>query len=265
MIMRKKDNQLELMRVAGHIVSDGLDLMESLVRPGVTTQELNDACEALIRERGAFPIFLGYHGFPAAICASVNEEIVHGIPDGRRLKEGDIVSLDIGAKINGFIGDAAKTFAVGRVDEPNRLLIAHCREALEVAIRTMGPGVRLSEVSAAIEAYARPLGYGIVREYTGHGVGRELHEDPQVPNYYDPRTFGRDVVLRPGHVLAIEPMLNLGTHMTERVKRRGWDVVVTLDGKRSAHFEHTVAVLEDGVEVFTRREAPKPLPAALVV
>lgn len=250
-IIYKSPREIDLMREAGHVVADALDLAEGLIKPGVTTGEIDAAIEAFFRERGCQGLFKGYRGYPKTICASVNEEIVHGIPGPRVLNEGDIIGIDLGAKWKGYCGDAAKTFPVGRMAPKTARLVSACRESLEIAIRTVGPGVRLTQVSGAIQQYAESLGYSVVQQFTGHGIGQSMHEEPEVPNYVNEKTRRSDVVMKPGLVIAIEPMLNEGTYETETLKDR-W-TTVTRDRKLSAHFEHTVAVTADGREVLTKR------------
>jgi methionyl aminopeptidase len=234
------------MRRAGKIVGGLLKLMEKEARPGVTTQQLDEIAERFIRSQGAEPAFKGYHGYPASICASVNEEVVHGIPGNRLLQDGDIVGIDVGAKLNGYFSDAARTFPIGRVDETSLKLIEVTREAMNRGIEKAVEGNRLSDISYAVQAYAEQHGYGVVRKYTGHGIGKSLHEDPQVPNYGRPNQGPK---LVEGMALAIEPMLNLGTHDVEELSD-GW-TVVTKDGKRSAHFEQSIVVGKQKAEILT--------------
>ena len=218
------------------------------VAPGVTTDELEAiADEIIVRKHKAIPSFKGYRGFPGMICASVNEEIVHGIPGPRVLNEGDIISVDVGVIYKGLHGDAALTVAVGEIDAESQRLMDVTAEALRVGIAAMQPGNWSTDISKAVEAYVESQGYSVVREYTGHGIGRNMHEDPQIPNYYQPR-MGR-VRLRPGMTFALEPMVNVGDWRT-RVLDDDW-TVVTADGKRSAHYEHTVAVTKNGPEILT--------------
>jgi methionyl aminopeptidase len=250
MISIKTPREMELMREAGRIVAEALAWVESAIAPGVSTKRLNDGVDALIRERGATPEFLGYRGYPASICASINEEVVHGIPSPDRvLHDGDIVGIDVGVRYRNYIGDSARTYPVGEVDETSRKLLEATRRALEAAMEAMRPGIKLVEVSRAIERTARRYGFGIVREYAGHGLGTDMHEDPQILNYVDPDGRFNDLVLEKGMTLAVEPMLNAGTWKTE-VLGDGW-TVVTRDRKRSAHFEHSLGVTEDGVVVLT--------------
>jgi methionyl aminopeptidase len=238
------------MRESGRIVGEVLERITGLIRPGVTTLELDRFAEELIRGLGAAPSFKGYHGFPRSLCVSVNEEVVHGIPGRRSLREGDLVTIDCGALLEGWHGDAARTFAVGEIDAESRELLRVCQGALETAIEQMRPRRRLGDVSRAVEEFVkRQSSFSVVRQYVGHGIGRALHEEPQVPNYFEPGFPFADLVLEPGHVFAIEPMVNAGTHEV-RVLDDLW-TVVTADGRRSAHFEHTVAVTEDGPQVLT--------------
>ena len=245
-IVTKSLDEIEAMRKAGRVVARTLQHIAEMVKPGVKTVTLDRAAEKIIRQSGALPTFKGYHGFPASICVSINEEVVHGIPSARRLKDGDIVSIDCGATLNGYIGDAAITVCVGDCLPEVRSLVDTTRESLMQAISMCLAGNHLGDVSHCVQLCAREKGYGVVKEYCGHGVGRDLHEDPQVPNYGDPRT---GPLLSQGLTIAIEPMLNLGT-FNVKVKPDGW-TVVTADGLPSAHWEHTVAVLDTGPVVLT--------------
>ena len=236
------------MRRGGRILVEALDDLESALKPGITTGELDSIAETRITGAGAKPSFKGYRGFPASICASPNDVIVHGIPGDTRLEEGDIISLDVGVLFEGFHVDSAWTFPVGEVDPGTAELLKVTEESLAAAVEQVRPGNRLGDVGNAVEQVAEAAGYSIVREYVGHGVGRALHEDPQIPNYGPP---GRREALSPGMTLAIEPMINAGGAQT-KLKSDGW-TVVTLDGSLSAHFEHTVAVTDDGHEVLTQR------------
>jgi methionyl aminopeptidase len=253
MIIRKSKAEIEKMRAAGQIVAAVLRELQAMVRPGITTKELDQAAERLIRDAGAIPTFKGYRGFPASICTSVNEEVVHGIPGNRKLKEGDIVGIDCGATYQGYVGDAAVTVPVGRVNPELERLIETARTALDRAIEKCTVGNRLGDVSYAVQSYVEPLGYSVVRNYCGHGIGRQMHEDPQVPNYGRPGTGPR---LREGLVIAIEPMVNMGNYDVE-VLSDGW-TVVTLDRLPSAHFEHTVAITEDGPQILTLLNSKAP-------
>ncbi len=234
------------MERAGAIVGATLTLLKKSVVPGMTTGDLNRIADKNIRSMGAVPTFIGYHGFPAAICASVNEEIVHGIPGKRVLKEGDIIKMDVGATIDGFIGDAAISVAVGEISDEAQRLMDDTDASLYAGIEAAKPGNRIGDIGAAVSGYAIPRGYGVVRQFVGHGVGRYLHEDPQVPNYGE---AGKGVLLRPGMCICIEPMLNLGTEDTT-ILGDDW-TVVTSDGSLSAHFEHTLAITEDGPKILT--------------
>lgn len=234
------------MREAGKIVAEVLQEMENSIKVGITTAMLNKVAEKLIRRRGAEPAFLGYNNFPASICTSVNNEVVHGIPGLRRLKEGDIISIDVGVRLKGYHGDAASTFAVGTVSPQARKLIDVTRISLQKAIDAMQVGKRLSDVSHAVQNYVESKSFSIVRNYVGHGIGEEMHEEPQVPNFGLP---GRGPSLQSGLVLAIEPMVNVGSWEVKVLKDQ-W-TVVTADGSLSAHFEHTVALGNNGPEILT--------------
>ncbi len=242
----KSRREMEAMERAGAIVGSTLALLRKSVEPGMTTADLNRIADKNIRSMGAVPTFLGYHGFPGAICASVNEEIVHGIPGKRVLKEGDIIKMDCGATIDGFIGDAAISVAVGEITEEAQQLMDDTRASLYAGIAAAQPGNRIGDIGAAVSGYALPRGYGVVRQFVGHGVGRYLHEDPQVPNYGE---AGKGILLRPGMCICIEPMLNMGTEDTT-ILDDDW-TVVTADGALSAHFEHTLAITADGPKILT--------------
>ena len=231
---------------AGQIVAHVLERLSEMVGVGVTTRDLDGEAERMIRDAGAIPTFKGYNGFPASICTSVNDEVVHGIPSNRRLREGDIVGIDCGATYLGYVGDAAVSVAVGRVSEDVARLMKATRESLFAAISKCRVGNRLGDVCNAVQSYVEPLGYSVVRNYCGHGVGRAMHEEPQVPNYGKP---GSGPVLREGWVIAIEPMINLGREDV-KVLSDGW-TVVTKDGRPSAHYEHTVAITENGPRILT--------------
>lgn len=249
MIVLKSPTELETMRRACRVAARALAAVVAAVRPGITTRELDRIAEDSLRSQGAVPSFLGYRGYPASLCVSVDDEVVHGIPGRRRLREGQIVSLDLGALVDGFHGDIAVTVPVGSISPELEVLLRVTAEALERGIRAVRPGRDLDEVSGAIQRYVERHGYSVVRDFAGHGVGRNLHEDPQVPNFVERHAGGR-VLLRPGMTLAIEPMVNMGAPEVV-VDPDGW-TVRTRDGKPSAHFEHTVAVTPDGVEVLTR-------------
>lgn len=245
----KGPDELDCMRIAGAIVGECLAIAGRMIAPGVTTAEIDAAIEGHIRSRDAEPAFKGYHGFPASICASVNEEVVHGIPSNRALKEGDIVGIDIGSIFRGYHGDAARTFPVGRISDEAQRLLDVTRRSLYAALDLVAPGVLISQLSAAVQAVAEEAGYGIVRQYVGHGIGRRLHEDPQIPNFVPPGGPEKDLALREGMVIAIEPMLNIGSEEVETLADR-W-TVVTRDRSLSAHFENTIAVTESGGEIYT--------------
>lgn len=250
MISLKSAHEIALMHEAGQIVAEVLAEIQEAVVPGATTADLEEiANNIIVRKYEAIPSFKGYRGFPGMICASINEEIVHGIPGARVLREGDIVSVDVGVIYKGYHGDAAVTIAVGEIDADSRRLMDVTAESLRVGIAAAVPGNWTSDVSRAIQEYVEGQGFSVVREYTGHGIGRQMHEDPQIPNYFDPRVGGR-IRLRPGMTFALEPMVNVGGWKT-RVLDDAW-TVVTADGTRSAHFEHTVAVTKNGPEILTR-------------
>ncbi len=246
-IQLKTPAQIEQMRLAGLVVGRALDLLRDAVRPGMSTRDLDVIAEEFIRSSGAIPSFKGYHGFPATLCTSVNDEIVHGIPGDRVLHEGDLVSIDCGAIVDGWHADAALTAPVGDVEPALGELMRVCEDAMWRGIAAARPGGRLTDISHAVESAVRERGdYGVVEEYVGHGIGTELHQEPQVPNYGRP---GRGPRLQPGLVLAIEPMVNAGSRHN-RLLDDGW-TVVTGDGRPSAHFEHTVAITEAGPWVLT--------------
>lgn len=248
MIYKKSPGEIEIMRRAGDILAATLDRLEGELRPGITTMELDEIAEESITSAGAKPSFKGYRGFPASICTSANEVIVHGIPGPLALKDGDVVSIDVGVYYEGFHADSAWTFPVGEVSGEVMDLLKATESSLWTAIEQCKPGNRVGDIGHAVESSIRPHGYGVVREYVGHGVGRALHEEPQIPNYGPP---GRREVLSAGMTLAVEPMINLGGPETEALDD-GW-TVVTADRSVSAHFEHTVAIVPEGHEVLTRR------------
>lgn len=248
MIVLKTARELTLMREACRISAGALRVAGEAVRPGISTWEIDRIAYNYIKSQGAEPNFLGLYGFPATACISINDEVIHGIPSKTRiLKEGDIVSIDLGAKKDGFNGDNAATFAVGNISEEARKLMDVTRESLYEAIKVAVPGNKIGDIAFAVQSYCESHGYGVVREYTGHGVGKELHEDPSVPNY---GKAGRGVRLIPGMTLAIEPMINEGT-ASVKVMPDGW-TVKTRDAKLSAHFEHTVAITADGPVILTK-------------
>lgn len=250
MIILRSRSEIEKVRAACLIVSEVLEHLREHVKPGITTLELSTISEDLASKRHAKPAFKGYHGFPHALCTSVNEEVVHGIPSKRRrLKEGDIISLDFGVVFDGYYGDGAVTLPVGEVSEEAARLCTVTEESLYQGIEKALSGNRLTDISHAIQEYVEKRGYSVVREFVGHGIGQHLHESPQIPNYGPP---GRGVKLQPGMVLAVEPMINAGGPEVE-VLEDEW-TAVTRDGKLSAHFEHTIAISDDGPLILTRNE-----------
>ncbi|MCY9020495.1 type I methionyl aminopeptidase [Priestia megaterium] len=246
MIICKTPEEIEVMREAGRIVALTHQELKKHIAPGITTIELDAIAENFIRQHDAIPSFKGYNGFRGSVCASVNEELVHGIPGERKLNEGDIISLDIGAKFGGYHGDSAWTYGVGKISLKNQELLDVTEQSLYKGLAEAKPGERLSNISHAIQQYAESRNFSIVREYVGHGVGKDLHEDPQVPHYGPPNKGPR---LRPGMVLAVEPMVNAGMRYVKTLPDN-W-TVVTVDGKMCAHFEHTIAITETGYEILT--------------
>jgi methionyl aminopeptidase len=246
--------ELDRMREAGRLVGEILTQLSAMVAPGVTTADLDEVAEQRIRAAGAIPAFKGYHGYPATICASVNEEVIHGIPSGRRvLNEGDVVSVDVGAMLDGYYGDSAVTLPVGHVSEEAAMLLRVTEEALYKAIDKVKVGGRVSDIGHAVQQHVEAYGFSVVREFVGHGIGQRMHEEPQIPNYGEP---GRGPRLAEGMVLAIEPMVNAGKPAV-KVLADGW-TAVTRDNSLSAHFEHTVAVTAAGPRILTAREVPVP-------
>jgi methionyl aminopeptidase len=252
-IVCKSPAELERMRAANALVAEVLAELARMVSPGVTTRDLDARAEKLVRDGGAEPAFKGYRGYPSTLCASVNEQVVHGIPSGRALDEGDIISLDMGVKLNGYYGDSAVTVPVGRVSEQADTLLRITREALEKGIAQVRLGGRISDIGHAIQQHVEAHGFSVVREFVGHGIGAALHEEPQIANYGEP---GRGPRLAEGMTLAIEPMVNAGRPAV-KVLSDGW-TAVTRDGSLSAHFEHTVAVTKNGPLVLTRGSVPAP-------
>lgn len=247
MIILKNNNEIQKMKVAGRIVEEALRLMEANIRPGISTAHLDRIAEEFITKQGAVPSFKGYGGFPGSICASVNDVVIHGIPSKEViLKDGDIISVDMGAMIDRYHGDAARTFAVGEVSQTAKDLIRITEESFFKGVEMFREGGRLGDISHAIGSYLTMAGYGVVRDYVGHGIGRNLHEQPNVPNYGKP---GAGVVLREGMVLAIEPMVNVGSYEVKVLKDH-W-TVKTVDGSLSAHYENTVALTSDGPQLLT--------------
>ena len=249
MIVLKSADEIERMRRAGHVTAQTVERLMESVRPGMTTADLDALAEESIRSEGCTPSFKGYRGFPASICTSVNDQVVHGIPGPRVLRDGDLISLDVGAVWDGYHGDSAVTVFVGSPpSDVAEKLVRVTEDSLEAAISQIRVGARLSDVGHAVQQVVEGAGFSVVREYVGHGIGRALHEDPQIPNYGDP---GRGPVMKPGLVCAVEPMVNAGDWRT-RVLADRW-TVVTADGALSAHFEHTIAVTDEGVDVLTAR------------
>lgn len=249
LIARKSDAEIEKMRRAGAVLAEAMSEAESLVRPGVTTGEIDEAVEALVLRRGGELLFKGYRGFPASTCISIDEEVVHGIPGGRRIESGSIVSIDIGVKYDGWCADAARTFAAGSVDAEKRSLMNAARDALSAAVEALRPGMKLVELSRAVQDSVESGGFSVVRTYVGHGIGRQMHEEPQVANFVDGSVKQATTVLPAGCVLAIEPMVNAGGFEVETLAN-GW-TVVTADGRPSAHWEDTVAITENGPVIVT--------------
>ncbi len=254
-IRLKTKPEIEKMRAAGRVVREVLDLCEELCKPGITTREIDDRAAALFESRGAKGLFKGYvvnpavMPFPSNLCISINEVVVHGIADDRRIEDGDIVGIDCGVQLDGWCGDSATTILVGNVPPEVRKLCEVTRHCLRIATENIKPGRRWSQVARLMQNYAESHGYGVVRDFVGHGVGQTMHEDPKIPNYWDGDAKSQDVILRPGMTFAVEPMCNLGTKET-RVLADGW-TVVTADRKPSAHYEHTVAVTAEGCDVLT--------------
>ena len=250
MIQLKTPEQIEIMKVAGRITGETLLMAKELIREGVTTKEIDEKINRYIKKCGAKPTFLGYGGFPGSACISINDEVIHGIPSRKRvLKNGDIVKIDVGAEWHGFTGDSAATFAVGEISSDAKKLIDVTKESFFEAIRALEntPNPRVGDIGYAVDSYVKKHGFSVVRDFVGHGVGANLHEDPNVPNY---GTQGRGVRIYPGMTLAIEPMVNQGTHMV-RMLSDGWGVV-TADGKLSAHYEHSIAVTDNGIILLTK-------------
>lgn len=246
MIHIKSKDEIEKIRECGIISARLFKELKKIIKPGITTQELDEFSENFIEKNGAIPSFKGYSGFPSSICTSVNEEIIHGIPCNKKLKEGDIVGVDVGVKKAGVISDSAKTFAVGKINKELELLLERTETSLYKGISKIKNGVDINSISGAIEDYVNQYGYGIVKEYCGHGVGYENHEEPEIPNY---RFSGGKKRLKTGTVIALEPMINLGDE-GDFVLEDGW-TVVTIDGKYSAHFEHTISITDNGFDILT--------------
>lgn len=252
MILIKSPKEIEYMRESGRIVALALNEMEKAIKPGITTKELDTIATTVLKHEGAIPSFKGQEGFegskpyPATICASVNNQIIHGIPDNYALKDGDIISIDMGALKNGYHGDAARTFAVGNISDEARKLIDVTKQSFFEGIKNAVAGNRVSDISHAVQTYAESFGFSVVRDFVGHGVGKELHEDPQIPNYGKP---GRGPRLAKGMIIAVEPMINEGSYDVD-ILRNGW-TVVTVDGKLSAHYENTILITDGEPEILT--------------
>ncbi|WP_423363716.1 type I methionyl aminopeptidase [Mycoplasma sp. P36-A1] len=247
MITIKSKREIELMAHAGHIVALVHQKMNDIIKPGMTTRELDTIARNIILENDAKPSFLGYGGFPASVCASVNQVLVHGFPDDKPLVEGDIVTIDVGAEYKGYHGDSAWTYAVGEVSQEDRQLMDVTKESLFQALSIVKPGIHLSDISNTVQTYVESFGFSVPIEYTGHGIGTHLHEDPAIPNY---GKAGRGPILKEGMALAIEPMVNAGKRNTKTL-RDGW-TVETVDHKKTAHYEHTIIVTADGYEILTK-------------
>ena len=257
-IIIKSDEEVAIMHESGQILAEVLELLAAEIHPGTIIHDLDTIVKEEYLRRNVIPTFLGYHGFPAHVCVSVNDEIVHGIPSGRELQNGDIVGIDLGLTHKGFVADSALTVGVGEIGQDEQRLIDTTHRSLWAGIQAARPGARLSDISNAIQMCAEPEGYSLVREYVGHGIGRDMHEDPQVPNFGPP---GRGPVLKKGMVLALEPMVNVGDCHTKQHDDH-W-TVSTLDGSLSAHFEHTIAITDAGPVVLTLRSDERELAAAL--
>ena len=248
MITIKSEKEIEFMRKAGYLVSLTHQYLQPFIKPGITTKELDELAEEFIRAHDGIPTCKGYEGFPCSLCTSINDEVVHGIPGSRKLKNGDIITIDMVIGYHGYQGDAAWTYAVGTINEQKKYLMEHTEKALYEGIKEVRPGTHIGDISHAIETYAKKHHLGVVKELVGHGIGTEMHEDPDVPNYGHPGTGPR---LKEGMVICIEPMLNLGTARIG-ILDDDW-TVVTEDGKPAAHYEHTVLVTKDGYEILTPR------------
>ncbi len=249
MIVCKSEREIGIMRRAGRVVAGALSMTREIAKKDVTTEELNAKLEEYVLQEGGIPVFKGYRGYPKSICASINEEIVHGIPDERKLRDGDILSVDIGVEYNKYVADAAITIPIGAISKEAESLLHVCEEALNKAIEKTCLNNKLSEVSRSIQNYVESKGLSVIRDYTGHGIGRQMHEDPQIPNFVSKELLKSDEILLEGMALAIEPMICVGNYDTEVLNNK-W-TVVTKDRKLSAHFEHTVVVTENGAEILT--------------
>lgn len=249
MIVRKSPREIELMREAGKIVAGALNLAKEIALRDVTTEHINAEIEKYIVNKGGIPVFKGYRGFPKSICTSINEEVVHGIPSQRRLREGDILSVDVGVKYKKYVADAALTIPIGKISDDAKNLLEVCEKSLYLAINVLKAYVKLSLIARTIQDYVEKNNYSIIRNYTGHGIGRSMHEDPQVPNFVSKSLLEADEILMPGVTIAIEPMICMGKCDTDVLNNK-W-TVVTRDRRLSAHFEHTVVVVENGAEILT--------------
>ena len=247
MVSTKTESELSLMRYAGKVAYETLNLMETLIHEGVTTKHLDIEAEKFIRSKNCTPSCLGYEGFPSSICASINDEVVHAIPSNRKLKSGDIITIDVGAIYKGYHGDAARTHLCGNVSAERRKLVEVTKQSFFEGIKQAKPNNRLSDISHAVQQYAESFGYGVVRDFTGHGIGTRMHEDPAIPNYGEP---GHGLILRKGMTLAIEPMITAGTYKV-RVLADDW-TTITADHKDSAHYENTIVITDDGCEILTK-------------
>ncbi len=246
MINIRSNREIEKLRKAGRLTAETHTMLKEMLKPGITTIELDEAAESFIRDNGGVPAFKGYSGFPGTICISINNEVVHGIPGHRKIETGDLVSIDTGAIVEGYYGDAARSYVVGEIDEQSKKLVQVCEECFFEGLKFAKPGHRLSDISHAIQTYVEKNGFSVVRDYVGHGVGQKLHEDPQVPHFGPP---GRGPRLRKGMVLAIEPMINFGSYHVE-VLDNNW-TVVTADGSLSSHYENTIVITDDEPEILT--------------
>ena len=252
MIIAKSRKDLDRMRESGELIAEVRETIRAMIEPGISSLELNSTAEKMIRQRGAIPSFVGYHDFPFAICASVNEQVVHGFSTDKPLQEGDIISVDVAASYNGFVGDTAFTAPIGKVSDEVAQLLKVTEECLYLAIDQCYPNKKIGDIGHAVQSHAEKFGYGIVRDYVGHGIGRSMHEAPQIPNY---GRAGTKEKIRAGYCFAIEPMVNMGKADTKTLSDK-W-TVITIDGKPSAHFEHTVAILETGPEILTLTKEQK--------
>lgn len=247
MIILKSAREIEIMSKAGRLVAETLAFLEDMIKPGITTKELDEAAEGFIRSHGALPAFKGYNGFPGNICASINEVVVHGIPGLKKLKDGDIISIDIGTIVDGYYGDGAKTFPVGNVSDKDLELIEVTKQSFYEGLKYARVGNRLSDISHAVQKYVESNGFSVVRDFVGHGIGQRMHEEPQIPNFGLP---GKGPRLKEGMVLAIEPMVNAGTYHV-KILSDDW-TVVTIDSQRSAHYEHSIVITKDEPLILTK-------------